>query len=102
MLAGLVSPQVGCTSPSLSYSALEPYPTVEQLVATHGQPDEELVWSRDDWTKASCEAGTARVLVYYANRGLIGGLIQRWFNGSIDLVCVDRDGRVSDILHYEY
>ncbi|MBL8137023.1 MAG: hypothetical protein JNL48_10420 [Acidobacteria bacterium] len=101
-LAAVVSLLSACSSSNLHYSALEPYPSVDGLLAEHGQPDEQLVWSRNDWTGSTCEASTARVLVYHHLRGPLGALAHRLTDGGETVVCVSRDGPVSlilDVIH---
>lgn len=100
VLAVIVLP--GCSSSQLHYSALEPYPSVEQLMAGHGRPDQELAWSRDDWTGSVCPASTTRVLVYHHFRGPLGGLIQWLLSGGETVACVAGGGVISLIQDIAY
>ncbi len=60
LVAALVSLLSACSSSNLHYSALEPYPPVDELLAKHGNPDEEIAWSRDHWTGSVCVTPTRR------------------------------------------
>lgn len=94
-IAAVVSLLSACSPSNIHYSALEPYPSVDELVAEHGQPDEDLVWSRDHWTGSVCDASTARVIVFHDLRGPLGRLIHRLIGGVDTVVCVSREGSVS-------
>ena len=94
-LAAVVSLLSACSQSKLHYSALEPYPSVDELVAEHGQPDEHLAWSRDHWAGSVCDASTARVLVFHGLRGPLGRLIHRMIGGGDTVVCVSREGSIS-------
>lgn len=95
VLAALVTLLSACSSSNLHYSALEPYPPVDELLAEHGNPDEEIAWSRDHWTGSVCDADTARVLVYHHLRGPLGRGIHAVIGGGETIVCVSRSGPVS-------
>lgn len=95
VLAALVSLLSACSSSNLHYSALEPYPPVDELLAEHGHPDEEIAWSHDHWTGSVCDADTARVLVYHDLRGPLGRRIHAVIGGGETIVCVSRSGPVS-------